>query len=248
MTTTSERPAVDDAGLARMTLVEHLAELRNRLVKAVLAVTVAAVIVFVLYDRILTLLIAPYKDITGQADLTIFSPLEGIAARLKVAGYGGLFVASPVVLWQLWRFITPGLHPKEKRYAIPFLLSSIFLFLVGAAVAILTFPKALQFLISISGQHVQTLFGPERYVTFLLKVILAFGVAFEFPILLVFLQLANIITSRRLLKSWRGAVVFIFAFAAVITPSQDPWSLFAMAIPMTIFFFAAIGIGRLLKR
>lgn len=248
MTTTSDRPLHDDAGLARMTLVEHLTELRSRLVKSAIAVTIAAVVVFCLYDRILAVLIAPYKDLTGQSTLTIFSPLEGIAARLKVAGYGGLFLASPVVLWQLWRFITPGLHPKEKRYAIPFLLSSIVLFLIGAAVAILTFPKALQFLIQISGHHVETLFGPERYVTFLLKVILAFGVAFEFPILLVFLQLANIVSSRRLMKSWRGSVVFIFAFAAVITPSQDPWSLLAMAVPMTIFFFAAVGIGHLLKR
>ncbi len=248
MTATSDRRSKDDAALARMTLVEHLTELRSRLVKSVVAVVVFAVIVFIFYDRVLQVLITPYKDATGQDTLTVFSPLEGISARLKVAGYGGLFLASPVVLWQLWRFVTPGLHPREKRYAIPFLLSSLLLFLMGAVVAVLTFPKALQFLISISGNHVQPLFGPERYVTFLLKVILAFGVAFEFPILLMFLQLANIVSSRRLLRSWRGAVVFIFAFAAVITPSQDPWSMLAMALPMTLFFFVSVGIGRLLKR
>lgn len=236
-----------DDGLARMSLQDHLAELRRRLVISVLAVAAMAAIAFLAYDRVLDFLTEPYCDIVpkGQScDLVITAPLEGFAARMKVAGYGGLFLASPVVLWQLWRFITPGLHPREKRYAVPFVLVSALLFLGGAALALLTFPKALEFVVGIAGDRVTTLFSPEKYITFMLRVILGFGIAFEFPIVLLFLQLAGIVTSRRLLRSWRGAIVVVFAVAAVITPSQDPWTLLAMALPMTLFYFAAIAIGR----
>src|SRR5947208_2686303 len=108
-----------------MTLMEHLGELRRRLVISAAAVVLGAVIAYVLYNQILHFLIAPYKDITGKDKLIITDPLEGFITRLKIAGYGGLFLASPVVLWQFWRFITPGLNPREKRYAIPFIVASI---------------------------------------------------------------------------------------------------------------------------
>ncbi len=236
-----------DDGLARMSLQEHLAELRRRLVISVLAVTAMAAVAFLFYDRVLDFLTQPYCEILPEGDncdLVITAPLEGFAARMKVAGYGGLFLASPVVLWQLWRFITPGLHPREKRYAVPFVIVSALLFVAGAALAVLTFPKALAFVIGIAGDRVTTLFSPEKYITFMLRVILGFGIAFEFPIVLLFLQLAGIVSSRRLLRSWRSAIVIVFAVAAVITPSQDPWTLLAMALPMTLFYFGAIAIGR----
>lgn len=239
---------VEDSGLSRMTLVEHLTELRARIIISIVAVVIGAALCFAFYNQILEVLIRPYKEVTGKDTFVIFSPLEGFSARMKVAGYGGLFVASPVVLWQLWRFVTPGLHPREKRWAIPFILASITLFVLGAALAFATFPKALEFLVNISGENVETLFSPERYITFILRVIIGFGIAFEFPILLVFLQLARVVSSRRLLRSWRWAVVVTFAAAAIITPSQDPITLLAMAGPMSLFYFLAIGVGRLLKR
>lgn len=234
-----------------MPVVEHLAELRRRLFVSLAAVVLAGIAVFVLYERVLEVLTEPYCEILPpgrSCTLVITSPLEGFSARLKVAGYGGLLLAAPVVLLQLWRFVTPGLHPHEKRYAVPFVLASTLLFLAGTVVAVLTFPRALEFLIEVSGEQVVTLFSPEKYVSFLLKVILGFGIAFEFPIVLVFLQLAGVVSSRRLLRSWRYAVVLIFAIAAVITPSQDPWSLLAMAGPMSLFYFAAIGVGRLVGK
>lgn len=231
-----------------MTLVEHLSELRTRLIVAVLAVLVCAVVVFFLYNPLLRLILAPYKDVTGSDVLYIRSPLEGFAARLKVAGYGGLLLASPVVLWQIWRFVTPGLHKNERRLAVPFIVSSILLFFGGAVLAYLTFPQALGFLVSISGQNVETLFSPLEYVTFWLKVVLAFGIAFEFPVMLVFLQLVGVATPRRLLGWWRQAIVGVFAAAAVITPSQDPITMLAMAVPMCLLYFAAIGVGKLLRR
>ena len=232
-----------------MSLVEHLTELRKRLFISVLAVAVCAIGVFALYNPILEFLLEPYKQVKGgNPKLFVTDPLEGITTRLKVAGWGGLFIASPVVLWQVWRFITPGLHKKEKRYAIPFVLSSIVLFGMGLVLAYITFPKALEFLVGVSGPNVEEIFSPNRYITFLLRVMLAFGLAFEFPIVLVFLQLAKVLTSKKL-RSWRRqAGVLILASAAVLTPSQDPWSLLAMAGPMYIFYEVSIVIGRLMKR
>ncbi|MFN2503279.1 MAG: twin-arginine translocase subunit TatC [Acidimicrobiales bacterium] len=231
-----------------MSLFEHLAELRRRIIVCVIAIVLGGIVAFLLYSRILDFLIAPYTDITGRTTLIITDPLEGFTTRLKIAGFGGLALASPVVLWELWRFVTPGLHKKEKRYAIPFIAASLLLFALGAAVAMYTFPQALRFLIGVGGDDIEAFFTPGKYLNLIVLMMAAFGIAFEFPVLLIFLQLARVITSRRL-RSWRRpAAVVIVAVAAVITPSQDPYSLFAMAGPMYVFYELAILIGRLLKR
>jgi len=245
---------VGEDGLIRMSLLDHLAELRRRVMISTIAVGLGAVVGFLLYNRVLSFLQAPYCDLkeerglSGTCSFVITDPLEGVTTRFKVSAYIGLFLALPVVLWQVWRFITPGLHPKEKKYAIPFIASSILLFALGALIAVLTFPQALAFLISVSGDKVETLFGPAKYISLYTLIMLAFGVAFEFPVVLVFLQLAGALSSRRLLQSWRMAIVGIFIAAAVITPSQDPYSLMGMALPMTLFYFGSIGIGRLLGK
>jgi len=231
-----------------MSLVEHLTELRRRLIISAAALLVGGIIAFILYNRILSVLIGPYTDITHKKRLLITDPLEGFATRLKIAGWGGLTLASPVVLWQLWRFITPGLHKKEKRYAVPFIVASIVLFLMGAAVAMLTFKPALKFLIGVGGTDLDPMFTPSKYLSLITLMILAFGIAFEFPILLVFLELAGVVPSKKLRKWRRPAIVVIVTVAAVITPSQDPYSLFAMAIPMYVFYEAAIVVGRVLKK
>jgi sec-independent protein translocase protein TatC len=231
-----------------MPLVEHLAELRRRLIVSIVAVAVGATIAFIFFNPILNLLIKPYTDITHKKQFIFTDPLEAFTVRLKVAAFGGIILASPVVLWEMWRFITPGLHKKEKRYAIPFILASIILFLLGAVVAVLTFKQALRFLIGIGGGNLTPLFTAGKYLSLIILMIVAFGASFEFPILLVFLMMARVLTSRRLRNWRRPAIVIIVAFAAVITPSQDPISLFAMAIPMYLFYEAAIVIGRLMKR
>jgi sec-independent protein translocase protein TatC len=231
-----------------MPLVEHLAELRRRLIVSIVAVAVGATIAFIFFNPILNLLIKPYTDITHKKQFIFTDPLEAFTVRLKVAAFGGIILASPVVLWETWRFITPGLHKKEKRYAIPFILASIILFLLGAVVAVLTFKQALRFLIGIGGGNLTPLFTAGKYLSLIILMIVAFGASFEFPILLVFLMMARVLTSRRLRNWRRPAIVIIVAFAAVITPSQDPISLFAMAIPMYLFYEAAIVIGRLMKR
>ena len=231
-----------------MSLVAHLTELRRRLIISAIAIALGACVGFVLYSPILGFLSGPYHAITHGQKLIVTDPLEAFTTRLKIAAWSGLFFASPVVLWQLWRFITPGLHPKEKRYAIPFIVASILLFLMGAAVALLTLKPALQFLQSVGGHNLSTYYRAGPYLSLVMLMIVAFGVAFEFPILLVSLELAGVVPSTRLRKWRRPALVVIVAVAAVITPSQDPYSLFAMAIPMYIFYEGSILVGRILKK
>lgn len=235
----------------RMTLVEHLAELRYRLIVSLVAVAAGAVVAFAAYSSILGVLLDPYCEILPpgrDCTLVIRDPLEGFATRLRVAGWAGLVLASPVVLWQLWRFVTPGLHPKEKRYAVPFVVTSIVLFLCGGALALATFPRALDFLVTVGGPDVDTLFSPAPYLRLVILMIVAFGLAFELPVVLVFLQLAGVVSSRRLASWRRYAIVIVFVVAAIVTPSQDPWTLLALALPMTLFYEAAVLVGRVLKR
>lgn len=233
-----------------MSIIEHLTELRTRLIISAVAVAVGAVVAFAFYDQILDFLLDPYcatLPVGKPCTLFITDPLEGFATRLKVATWGGFLLASPVVLWQLWRFITPGLNPNEKRYAVPFVGSSVVLFCLGALLARYTFPRALDFLLSVGGD-LEPILSPSKYLRLVILVAVAFGVAFLFPVLLVFLQLAGVLTSQKL-KGWRrAAIVGIFVVAAVITPSQDPYSLFAMAGPMYVFYEASIVVGRVLHK
>lgn len=234
-----------------MTLVEHLRELRRRLIVSVLATLAAGIVAFAVYNQILTFLLHPYCTslLRGQScKLFVTSPLQGFSVRLKVAMYGGIFLASPVILWQVWRFITPGLNPREKRYAVPFVISSIALFSVGGAIAYLVSNKALHFLNTIGGSHFTLIYSPTSYLGFILLLMVAFGIAFELPVVLVCLELAGVLSPARLSAWRRKAIVVIFALAAIFIPSSDPFSLFAMAIPMCLFYEGAIIIGKLLRR
>lgn len=235
----------------RMTVFEHLGELRRRLMISIVAVVVAGTVVFVFAPQIIGWLIQFYNDSApkGTPDKFIFTgPLDAFATRLKIATYGGIVLALPVWLWQLWRFITPGLTKNEKKYAVPFIASSIVLFVMGGIVALLTLEPALKFLLNIGGSDLQPLLTADKYISLVSLMILAFGLSFEFPVILVFLLIARVLTTAQLRHWRRYAAVIIVAFAAVITPSQDPYSLFAMAIPMYIFYEASILIGRVLKR
>lgn len=231
-----------------MTVVEHLTELRRRIIISLVAVVAGAVVCFIFFGTIINVLLDPYTDITGQEALIFTDPLEAFATRLRVAGYGGVVLASPVLLWQLWRFVTPGLYPREKRYAVPFLASSVLLFLIGGFVAYQTLPRALDFLLTIGGEELSPLLTASRYLSLVSLMIVAFGVAFEFPVLLTFLLLARVLTTRQLRQARRWVIIGIVTFAAVITPSGDPYSQLLMAGPMFVFYEAVIVIGRILKR
>jgi sec-independent protein translocase protein TatC len=245
---------MSDQGLndGRMTLVEHLTELRRRLIICAVAVGVAAIVAFIFSDQIISFLVKPYQDLprrsAGVDTLIATDPLAPFLVRLKVATYAGVVLALPIWLWEVWRFVTPGLHKHEKRYAVPFILSSIVLFLLGGFIAWLTLPKALDFLATIGGSDITPLYTADKYLTLVSLMIVAFGLSFEFPVLLVFLMLVGVLKPRTLAKGRRWAVVGITTFAAVITPSQDPYSLMFMAVPMYLFYEASIVIGRLMKK
>ncbi len=244
----------EESSTASMSVVEHLKELRDRVLWSIIAIAVGAVICFIFFEPIIDLMVEPYRDATTSKafpngkSLVFTQPLEAFMTRIKVAAYGGFVIASPVVFFHLWRFITPGLNPKEKKYAIPFTVSSVILFIGGSLVAVLTFPKALNFLLNVGGSDLSPLLSAGSYITLVFLMILAFGISFEFPIVMMFLLLARVVTTRTLRKVRKFTFLGLVIFAAVITPSQDPISLFAMSIPMYLLYEGTIIIGRILKR
>jgi sec-independent protein translocase protein TatC len=168
--------------------------------------------------------------------------------KLKIVVFIGLAVALPVLLYQLWSFIVPGLTKKERRMAIPFVSSSVLLFALGALFAYITLPKGLNFLLGFAGSDFVPVLTGDRFISFVILVSVAFGLAFEFPVLLVFLELVGVVTSQKLRRWRRFSILGIAIFAAVITPSSDPYTMLAMSVPMYLFYEAAIIIGRLMKK
>lgn len=253
-TGSDEKPKVktpDD----RMTLTEHLAELRTRIIRSLLAVVIGIIVLIAFYDQVLRFITKPYvrlceskPELGCSGKLGFLGPLEGLSTRLSICTYGGIILALPVIMWQIWRFVVPALHAKEKKYAIPFVASSVGLFVLGGAIAYWTLTPALDFLISWAGDDVQANFQVSKYVSLFGLMIAAFGIAFEFPVLLVFLQLVGVLSPQTLMKQWRYAIVVIFVIAAVITPSGDPYSMMALAGPMTVFYAISILIGRVAQK
>lgn len=229
-----------------MTMIEHLTELRRRLIIGFISIGVGAIAAWVLYPQIIEFLLEPYCETleAGQeCRLYVRNPLEPFSVRLTVAGYGGLILAMPVVLWQVWRFVAPGLYSHEKRYAIPFVLGGVLLFFLGAALAYWSIPRALEFLSEIGGEDFASLFAPNDYLGFVIKMIVAFGVGFEFPIILIFLQLLGILEYQTLTKGRQYAIVGIVVLVAVITPSGDPFTLMVLSVPMYLFYEFSIAFG-----
>lgn len=239
-----------------MTLFEHLAELRTRIIICVVAVGVGMLVGFLLYNWVFDFLLQPYKDLVRanpgtsatNGKLLQIDPLEGFSIRMKTSAYTGIALAMPVLLWQIWRFVTPGLYPNERRYIIPFVVSALALFVMGAGLAYYTMPRALQFLVSIGGNDLVTAFAPGKYFQLIVYMMLAFGVGFEFPIILVFLQLAGIVTTDMLRRVRRYAIVGICVLVAVITPSGDPISMLMLSVPMVIFYEVSIIVGSIVTK
>jgi sec-independent protein translocase protein TatC len=250
-------PLVDRVRVARqnrpspdaMTLAEHLAELRRRLIVSVAAFSVAAIVAAVFYSHLLSILQHPYCQASPKdCQFYVTAPLDPLTLRVEMAAFGGLILSSPVVLWQVWRFITPGLRSAEKRYAVPFVSASIVLFLAGCATAYFVFPHALSFLKEVGGNHLTQLLSPTSYLSLVMWLMVLFGLSFEFPVVLVALQLVRVVRPAQLLHWWRWSVIGITAASAVFTPSSDPFSMLALAVPLVAFYFLAIGIGKLLGR
>jgi sec-independent protein translocase protein TatC len=250
----SAKPASPDPGT--MTLLDHLAELRNRLIVSVVAIVVLTTVMWFLYDQVIHFMEEPYcsftrhhpsKSVAG-CSLVTNGPLEGFTTRIKISAYGGIALATPVLFWELWRFITPGLHKNERKYILPFVSSAVVLFLMGVTAAVLIFPRALQWLIEVGGTGVVPLFSPSKYFTLYALMCVIFGAVFTYPLFLVFLEIAGVVPSATWRRWRRPAIVVIAVVAAVVTPSSDPFSFLAMAVPMLVFYEGAILVGRVMHK
>lgn len=240
-----------------MSVLEHLDELRRRIMIAFFSVAGGAIVGWFLYPYVLELLQGPYceylrdhPDVQPPAGckLVINSVVDAFLTKIKMVGFLGLIVALPVVMYQLWAFIVPGLTSREKKWSIPFIATATALFLLGAAFSIWTLPRALEFLLGFGGEAVVPLITFDRYLGFVTLVTLAFGASFLFPVVLVFLEAVGVLSWRRLASWRRWTILAIAVFSAVITPSGDPYTMFAMMIPMYLFYEASIIIGRIMKR
>src|SRR5947209_678426 len=227
----------------RMSLGEHLAELRRRLIISVLAVIVGTIVAFVFHHEILHVLTRPYCNLppsyrfdSTRCTLVVTGVLDAFTVTLKLSLYVGLVLSSPVWLWQIWKFVTPGLHQHERRYAVIFVATSVALFLAGCVVAYFTLSKGLHFLLSFATGGLTSLLTFDSYLSYVVAIVLVFAVSFEFPLLVVMLNVVNVLSYQRLRHWTRGVVFGIFAFAAVATPTQDPFTMLALAVPITALY------------
>ncbi|MFB7908975.1 twin-arginine translocase subunit TatC [Kitasatospora sp. NPDC059146] len=235
-----------------MALADHLRELRNRVVKSVLAILVITVIAAIYHKQIEDFLLQPLPRCTvetaGQyhgkcAQVSNIGLTAGFTWMLKVSLTAGVVGTVPIWLYQVWAFVAPGLHRHEKKYAVVFMLCGAPLFLAGVAVAILVLPTTVDVLISFTPNNTTPILPPEDYLDIATRMVLVFGLAFEFPLLLVMMNQVGMVTGKRLLGWWRGMVMGITVFAAFATPSADPLSMLALAAPIWALYFIAVGIS-----
>lgn len=238
-----------------MTLREHIAELRNRLLISVIAIILGSVAGWIFYDQLLDLLVRPFN--TGVRsliaannggkipELTFNTVTSPFTFQIKIALVFGLILASPVWLFQLWAFIVPGLHRNERRWAMLFAAIATPLFFAGIAVAYWTLPKGLEILIGFTPSFAQNLITLPQYLDFVLRTMLVFGIAFLIPLVVVLLNAIGVVPAAALGKFRPYIVLGIFVFGAVATPSGDPFSLMFLAVPMCALFFIAEIIARI---
>ncbi|MCU1692120.1 MAG: Sec-independent protein translocase TatC [Frankiales bacterium] len=234
-----------------MPVVAHLLELRRRLTRSVLAIGLVMVVAFVLWEPIFTFLKQPYCDTeAGAQDCSLYALgiFDQFGVRIRVAAIAGVVLSAPVWLYQLGAFITPALHRHERRYALGFLGAATVFFTAGVAFAYLTVARGLDFLLQIGGGSITTLVSVKDYLHFLTLCLLAFGIAFQFPVVVMFLHLAGVLSSQCMRARRRGAIVAVFAASAVLTPSQDPITFCVMAVPLCLLYEVCILIARVRER
>jgi sec-independent protein translocase protein TatC len=233
-----------------MSVLDHLRELRRRVIIALIIIAVGTVVGWVFYSPILHFLERPYCAVPYQRRFSgsdprgcalIYSePLAGFTTRLKVSAIAGATLTGPIWLYQIWAFVTPGLRRHERRYSLIFIVASTLLFAAGVVLAYLVLTKGLSVLIGAAGSGTQALLTVNSYLSFVVLMLVVFGAAFELPLLVVLANFAGVLPAKVLKKSQRLAVFLIFLFAAVATPSTDPFTMCAMAVPMCVLFEGAV--------
>ncbi len=237
-----------------MAMTEHLRELRKRLFISLLAVAIALIPAFFSYNLLVDWLNQPYctavtaLDPEATCKFLEVNPVEPFALRMRIAGWGAVILAMPVILWQIWRFVAPGLYKTERRYTLAFVVAALALFALGGSIAYFTLTRATEFLIAIAGSEVEVRSGIGSYTRLAMFMIVAFGLGFQVPVLMVALQMVGVVTPQKLASWRRPTILLIIVLAAGITPSGDPFSLFALAIPMYLLYELSILLGRLIVR
>jgi sec-independent protein translocase protein TatC len=237
------RAAVTDrAELPGMTLMEHLDELRKRLIRSVIYLLIGFAVAYVFHERLYGIVSRPMDML--QLPLNFTHPTDGLNLYLKTSLVGGAILASPFILYQLWLFIAPGMYTNEKRYVVPFMTATVSLFLAGAWFGYYwVLPGALKVLIGDFGKRFRPIITIEDYTNFFLAVILGLGVTFELPILIFFLSILGIVDAKFLLRHIRYAVLIIFVIAAIICPLPDPVSMCLFATPMLALYMVGVGVA-----
>lgn len=231
-----------------MTLVEHIRELRTRLFRASLGIVFGLVVGFLVSKPVFDLLRQPYckiaQDANGRClDFILLAPADALILRLKLALWVGLIVGAPVWLYQLWAFIAPGLHRHERKWAYVFVALAAPLFAGGAVLAYLVVDKGLAFLMESGVGGLGSQLEVNAYISFVTNTILLFGVAFEFPLILLMLNFTGVATGRRLLGWWRVVIFISFAFAAVATPDPGPFGMTLLAAALSLLYFIAVAVA-----
>jgi len=248
MTTKSARRDAD----ARMPLRQHLAEFRNRVILAAIGLTVGSVVGWFFYTPVFEALQRPVLDAAARDNALVTVNFSGLATaldmQLKLSLVIGVVLSSPWWLYQLWAFVAPGLKRHERRYTIGFLAAAIPLFLGGVALGWWVFPHAVQILTGFTPDGAANFLDAQLFMTFAMRLVLVFGLAFVFPVVMVALSAAGLVRTRTWLKGWRWAVTLIFAFCAVMTPTPDAITMVVMAVPMCGLYFGAVGVSALFER
>ncbi|MHB8511520.1 MAG: twin-arginine translocase subunit TatC [Actinomycetota bacterium] len=234
-----------------MPVFDHIQELRQRLIYSVIAFIVGSIVAYLVYARLFRLLLLPLHSgaVISRIridNIYVSGVVTAFLLRMKMSIFFGFVFALPIILWQFWRFVSPGLHKNERKIGLWFVFGSMGLFILGALCAYFILPPSLGFLLGFAnvGSGLKPLIHVDQYFSFVTFMVLAFGISFEFPLVLLFLAGINVLSSARL-ASWRRQAIFLCVFlGAVATPSQDPYSLFALAIPLYIFYEGSILIIR----
>ena len=228
--------------LPGMSLMEHLDELRKRIVRAAIFLFCGFIVAYMFHERLYGFVQEPLDTLHIKLNYT--HPMDPLNLYLQVSLIGGAILASPFILYQVWLFIAPGLYSKEKRFVIPFMSATVGLFLTGASFGYFyVLPGALKILIIGFGSRFNSIITIEEYTGFFLSIILGLGISFELPILIFFLAMFGIVSPKFLWQNIRYAVLAVFLVAAIICPSPDPWTMCIYAIPMLSLYMLGIGVA-----